>query len=175
MGMEVGDWITLVAVIVALGIGVASILNTQRLQKQERKERLLNEIIEWAIETTQSKMKGFFKDSYNNIKEYPFDNKYFIAQLHELRISYSNLLSKTAYICNVTKSSDEEMRKNSENAIANIIMITKILNDMTEIDEQRIGKEIHEYFEVLQEYEDKLNNSANEVMDRASKLKAKET
>ncbi len=40
--------ITLLAVLVALGIGVASIWNTQSLQKKERKERLLNEIIEWA-------------------------------------------------------------------------------------------------------------------------------
>jgi len=47
--MDVGDWITLGAVIVALSIGVASILHTRSLQKKERKERLLNEIIEWAI------------------------------------------------------------------------------------------------------------------------------
>ena len=47
--MDIGNWITLFAVIVALGIGVASILHTQRLQTKERKERLLNEIIEWAI------------------------------------------------------------------------------------------------------------------------------
>ena len=46
--MNIGDWITLAAVIVALGIGVASILHTQSLQKKERRERLLNEIIEWA-------------------------------------------------------------------------------------------------------------------------------
>ncbi|MFC1929455.1 hypothetical protein ACFLW6_01110 [Chloroflexota bacterium] len=46
--MELGDWITLSAVLVALGIGVASILHTQSLQKRERRERLLNEIIEWA-------------------------------------------------------------------------------------------------------------------------------
>jgi hypothetical protein len=50
-GMEVGDWITLAAVIVALGLGVASILQTQILQKRERRERLLNEIIEWAKES----------------------------------------------------------------------------------------------------------------------------
>ena len=47
--MEITGWITLAAVIVALGIGVASILHTQSLQKRERKERLLNEIIEWAV------------------------------------------------------------------------------------------------------------------------------
>ena len=48
--MKVGDGITLGAVVVALGIGVASILHTRSLQKKERRERLLNEIIEWAID-----------------------------------------------------------------------------------------------------------------------------
>jgi len=52
--MEVGDWITLGAVIVALGIGVASILYTQYLQKKERKERLLNEVIKWAEDIRKS-------------------------------------------------------------------------------------------------------------------------
>ena len=52
-GMDFGDWITVGAVIVALGIGVASILQTHRLQKRERRERLLNEIIEWAIDVSK--------------------------------------------------------------------------------------------------------------------------
>ena len=47
-GMEISSWITLAAVVVALGIGLSSLIQTQRLQKRERKERLLNEIIEWA-------------------------------------------------------------------------------------------------------------------------------
>jgi hypothetical protein len=55
IGLWLKDWATplsaiatLAAVIVALGLGVASIVQTQRLQKRERRERLLNEIIEWA-------------------------------------------------------------------------------------------------------------------------------
>jgi hypothetical protein len=48
--MEIGDWITLAAVLVALGLGVASILHTRSMQKRERKERLIKEIIDWAIE-----------------------------------------------------------------------------------------------------------------------------
>ena len=56
-GMKVGDWITLAAVIVALVIGVASIIQTQMLQKRERKERLLNEIIEWATEIHTASLK----------------------------------------------------------------------------------------------------------------------
>jgi hypothetical protein len=55
--MDISNWITLSAVIVALGIGVASILYTQRLQKKERRERLLNEIIEWVTEIHTASLK----------------------------------------------------------------------------------------------------------------------
>jgi len=52
--MEVGDWITLAAVLVALGIGVASILHTQSLQKKERNIqrtiRRTEEVQEWILE-----------------------------------------------------------------------------------------------------------------------------
>ncbi|MFC1874773.1 hypothetical protein ACFLY3_01270 [Chloroflexota bacterium] len=51
--MEIGDWITLFAVIVALGIGIASILHTQNLQKKEQRQKLLNEIIDWAKNITK--------------------------------------------------------------------------------------------------------------------------
>jgi hypothetical protein len=51
--MEISDRITLAAVIVALILGVSSLIQTQRLQKRERKERLLNEIIEWAIDVSK--------------------------------------------------------------------------------------------------------------------------
>ena len=46
--MDIGDWITLCAILVALIIGIASILHTRSLQKKERKQRLLNEIMEWG-------------------------------------------------------------------------------------------------------------------------------
>lgn len=47
--MELSDWITLAAVVVALGIGTSSLVQTQKLQKRERRDRLLNEVIEWAV------------------------------------------------------------------------------------------------------------------------------
>ena len=42
--------ITLLAVFVALGIGVSSLIQTNKLKKAEKRERLLNEIIEWTLE-----------------------------------------------------------------------------------------------------------------------------
>ena len=46
--MEIGDWITIAAVVVALGLGVISIIHTRNVQKRELKIRLLKEIIEWV-------------------------------------------------------------------------------------------------------------------------------
>lgn len=52
--METGDLIlailTFVAIVVALGIGVTNIRRTKSIQETERKQRLLNEIIEWALD-----------------------------------------------------------------------------------------------------------------------------
>lgn len=48
--MDCGDWITLTAVMVALGLGLSSLIQTHRLQKRERKERLLKEIVEWVTD-----------------------------------------------------------------------------------------------------------------------------
>jgi len=45
--------ITFLAVIVALGIGISSLIQTKRLQQSERRERLLNEIIEWALDVAK--------------------------------------------------------------------------------------------------------------------------
>jgi len=46
----IGAGVTFLAVIVALGIGISSLIQTKMLQKAEKRERLLNEIIQWVTE-----------------------------------------------------------------------------------------------------------------------------
>jgi len=46
--MNAGDWITLFAVVVALGIGASSLVQTRRLEWRRRREQLLNTIGAWA-------------------------------------------------------------------------------------------------------------------------------
>jgi len=58
--MEPTGWITLLAVLVALGIGVSSIRQINKLKKAEKRERLLNEIIEWAIDIAKTETLGEF-------------------------------------------------------------------------------------------------------------------
>ena len=96
--MEIGDWITLIsamivglatmaAVVVALGIGLASLWQTQSLQKRERKERLLNEIIEWATETIEWDIeKDYFAEKQLKEAEKPL--MVILMQIFRLRDGY---------------------------------------------------------------------------------------
>ena len=46
--MNLQSALTLTAIIIALIIGVRSLVQTKNIQKAERKQRLLNEIMDWA-------------------------------------------------------------------------------------------------------------------------------
>jgi len=48
--MELGDWILVIAVVVSLGLGVTSILQTAKIQKRQYRQRLLGEITQWATD-----------------------------------------------------------------------------------------------------------------------------
>ena len=52
--MEIGDWITLIAVITALTLGILAIMQTNRIQKRHYKHILINEIIDWSTEIIKS-------------------------------------------------------------------------------------------------------------------------
>ena len=47
--MVPSDWITLAAVIVALAIGIISLLHTGSIQRRQYRHQLLQEIIDWAV------------------------------------------------------------------------------------------------------------------------------
>jgi len=55
--MEIGAWITVSAVIVALGVGTASLVHAKRIQKKQYRHKLLDEIIEWAVECAKFGIK----------------------------------------------------------------------------------------------------------------------
>jgi len=176
--MTNSDWITLGAAILTGGgtlfLGIMAwrtICQTRTTQKAEKRERLLNEIIDWAMEATRSKIEGIFKDLAKDDRY--LDKKFIQAQIHEIRITYSNLTTKTAYICEVTKSFDSDMGNNAKNTFVNIIIMAQILDELAEVWGQKEKAEIEEYFKVLQKYENELKSSANKIIERASKIKVK--
>ena len=156
--MGVGDWITLGAVIVALGIGVASILHTQKLQKQERKERLLNEIIEWAVEVNRC-------GSEIGLQIVPgLTEKY---QKRLIRINwafrYQAINSKSEYIVSLgqaTAFKKERLLHTSLKTITEKIEeVTNLLWELSKSEddkEKELSSKVTEQEKLLQEYAIKL-------------------
>jgi hypothetical protein len=91
--MEWGDWLTLAAVIVALSIGVSSIIQTSRIRKQDRKEAILREIIDWASEIVESRTVSNLPVTPDAVGMKPEDeNKLYI------RVMESNAFNTAAHL-----------------------------------------------------------------------------
>jgi len=126
--MEVGDWITLAAVIVALGIGVASILHTQSLQKRERRERLLNEIIEWAIDVCRC---GLTPPKIPTSKT--STSLYLLDTLAELSLEFESISGRTEYINRIALNFGGNLQS-TVHSLAEVVGVrTKLIEEQIDI------------------------------------------
>ena len=123
--MEIGDWITLVAVLVALGIGVASILHTRSMQKRERRERLLNEIIEWG-ESIRKSSFVFNLAELISVLQLTGDNK---RRVLALKIDYECRIvgARYTYLKNIASELDVSVQSAIEDVSANLAKHIQLL------------------------------------------------
>lgn len=133
--------------VIALGLGVLSLRQTQRLQKRERKARILNEIITWVLNVklsmvhadTQAIMLGR-KQRYNTMF-LAISDALLNAELMSLRASENSIPEKkelndvwhAAFFCSqlaarITgkKPSEEQRKRWSKNAIDIITRIDQL-------------------------------------------------
>jgi len=168
--MEVGDWITLAAVIVALGIGVASILHTRSMQKKERKERLLNEIIEWATEFP----KFFFTMKFEYIQNAKSEEKlrlYLFARFAQDLNILNALIGRDVYILNISSSFGINLRLTVQRLIEDLLSYREYFNKWFKILENNSFDPKREDFDKAVEFENRINTSALDVIQEATKLK----
>ena len=198
--MEVGDCITLGAVIVALGIGVASILHTQSLQRKERRERLLNEIIEWAIDVAKCGVKDdkgsevwsnfaaryFDKVHVTNIKVEDFLREKFIIEFSraaDFLFTFTAMKGKSHYISRASLSLGQEL----QNAVLSLTRDLEIhielignyckdirskLNSIEEVTNQElIQEDSNNYIEEIGNHKQQLDLLAYKVTEIATKIK----
>ena len=114
--MNAGDWITLTAVIVALGIGVASILHTQSMQKKERRERLLNEIIEWAIDISRSHPEEIHRD-IARIREEAKEQEFLAANIRIIMDSLVGMRGRNQYTGSIARKVDKTLKESVDKLI----------------------------------------------------------
>ena len=152
--MEITDWLMLVAVIVALGLGVSSLIQTQRLQKRERKERLLNEIIDWATEVAKSAVSRQKKDK---------------TQLWKTKLEYGVWKAKSTYITGVANSSFGGLVPFIEKINCRLDKAIKATEK--ELDKKTV-KEIST--ECIKKSEGELTEAVKELFKEAAKIKTRD-
>ena len=164
--MEVGDWITLGAVLVALGIGVTSILYTQRLRGKERKERLLNEIIDWALDIVRCGSEAGFEVTPGLPEE---------KQKKLIRINwafrYQVISSKGDYIISIGSifKREENLHRLIKAAQGDLEKAIKILWDLAGAkgaEEERLSSEATKTEEALQKSAGLLIKEATRIRTR---------
>jgi len=164
--MVIGDWITLSAVIVALGIGVASIVQTQTLQKRERKERLLSEIIVWADDIRKSSSENI--DPSKVILDSPVmqmaTQDYFI----QLRKRYQAFKTKSAYI------KEAISKVFGGDLLSSVNRVIQELDNNIELLRVCLTQKGKDNIKEVENCKKSLDSSSEELMILATKIKTKD-
>ena len=183
-GMEVGDWITLFAVIVALSIGVASFLHTQNLQKKERRERLLNEIIEWTRNITKYRFGKSCKellqitDRYGETS-YKKSLQFVHADVVEVKEAFAGLGIQSRYIREIASIFGADLNEATQVLTEQINEYVKYLDEWSgtladEIEEQKKEIDTVSSASEADKIGQQIDESAKKVMEETAKIKAKD-
>jgi len=159
--MEPTGWITLAAVIVALGIGVASILHTRSLQTRERKERLLNEIIDWALDSAKPKYALALTSIDYTLSEEDQRSIIQVAQASYTR----TLIVRGEYIGKIAPIFTQDLSATVENVRKNLEEHSTLIHDWIK------GKSTAES---IGAHDNTVGQSANKVIEEATKLKTQD-
>jgi hypothetical protein len=182
--MEVGDWITLGAVIVALAIGVTSLLQTQRLQKRERKERLLNEIIEWAIDVAKCGLEKDLPDT-SRITDVNDGKLHLAYSTNILAKSYQSMRGRNQYISQIVLTFGIDLQEAvstlNKDVEEHIKLLDVLYNNVTVRFVSLTNSNIAEYTEQITKYTTqismhrwKLDESTNKVIEEATKISTRD-
>lgn len=131
--MNTSDWITLVAAITVgvptISLAIAAFLSirqTRKIRENERKHRLINEIIDWAIDVGKCGNDIAFTRLAADMDEQPW-GKLTISQIHA---TLREIQPRGEYIVEISKEFEDSLQIYSQNTLSEVY---KYLKSMDEI------------------------------------------
>ena len=178
--MDTSDLINLLVVIGTISLAVAafsSIRQTRKLQERERTDRLLNEIIEWALELSTCSLSipapMMFEDIIGGLEEAAVEKMVRRANLTtytNLRLSYQILTRKSKYIENIASS----LPGNLDYAVKRLRkQIDNVISTLKKCARDPDNKDRSEYKNLIRA-EDLLHKKADILIKEATKIKTRD-
>ena len=181
--MEVSDWINLIAAILVGGgtlfLGIMAwrtIRQTRSIQKAERRERLLNEIIEWAENFTKHPSTKIFGDLVNAAGTEKV-SLHVHAHIAEVLGNLSGQVGNSVYINKISQKFNKGLQdivsKLSKDLDVYLNFLNKWYYSMSEtiIKKQSTGEE---HFKKADELARQTTLSAINVIEEATKIKIRD-
>ncbi len=154
--------LALVTVFLAVG-AFLSILQNHNLQKRERKERLLNEIIEWAEDISRGRFDKDMNDFVSAIEDARRSAHITIEEYN----SYSKqFMARNKYIISSASGIDEQLKQSVEELDA--LLRIRLEGTIPYLNDRDRNKYSSPFKNKLKIYE-----SANRLIEEAAKIKTK--
>ena len=167
----------MIAVIVVLGFSVPSLIRTVKAKKREHREKLLNEIIAWAIDIIKSNTQGDFsvvlqlkttEDKYN----------FELLQLTHLDMALQAMLRESRYMSKITLKCGQNLHSATGDLIEYLTVYKKVVDKsqidmMTEFKKDPSGKFLDRLDRGI-EYGEQLTRLASKVIEEALKIQTKD-
>jgi hypothetical protein len=148
-----------------------SIWQNHRLQKRERRERLLNEIIEWAEALPKPFVTRNFIDTqqnlYNEEKLYQYVFARFTQDLNHIEA----LMGRNVYILNISVSFHNDLQMAVQKLVEEAISYKDYYSRWYQINENNLFKPNREDVEKAIEIETQIKTSALDVINKATDIK----
>ncbi len=165
---------TTIGIIAALSIGVISLLQTQNIQKVERKERLLNEIMDWVSVLTKSRFVEIF-DEFIKIRTEQEKHQIIYTYLPKWSEQFRSHAVVGYYIIEISKIFGKDIQRKIEELNEELLKAVKYLDEWYNkaSQEKDVGKYIKkEYSDEAEQHDVKINNMAIDILRNIALLKA---
>ncbi|MBA7474440.1 hypothetical protein ES707_09793 [subsurface metagenome] len=172
--MSTSDWITLGAAILVGGgtlfLGIMAwrtIHQTRSIQKAEKRERLLNEIIEWAIDIA----KCGKEIDLSTLLQIPDDKKNIFVPLKmkEMAISLGAMEGRNQYISTIALTFGEDLREAIDILLDSLEEYKELLSTKSED-----ITDMSEIVEKLDSHDRQLLTATNNVIEETVKIKTRD-
>ena len=173
--MTIGDWITVIAVIVALAIGAGSIIQTRSIQKKQNRQSLLNEISDWAITINNWHIEH--KKVHTEIIKIsdPMQQHLYIQRhMREMVEGFEGNRARNAYVNQVAGLFGEQLKIAVSQLIKNLKEYSNFLDKWAKSEAEAISKRSflkREDIEKADSYGEMVDKSAERVLEEVAKIK----